>query len=76
MGFDRKFTTHFARLVGVATVVITYLYWLGFIELPHPDWSNMTIRIGFPMLVGWILVIFPISEIKDFIAKLVTKKFL
>jgi hypothetical protein len=73
---SEKFVTYFARFVGVATVLVTFLYWMGILILPHPEWTNMTIRIGLPMLIGWVLIIFDITTIKGFILKFITKKWL
>jgi hypothetical protein len=63
--------TIFIKVLGIVTVVVTYLYATDVIKLPHPEWSNKTLRIALPMVIGLFLVVADTEVLHELFVELV-----
>jgi len=65
---------YISSLLGLGIMIGTFLYFFGFVQLPHPDAMPKDIQIGVSFGIGLALFLVPSTYIEKKIEQYIEKK--
>jgi hypothetical protein len=74
MSLNNKQLNIYFNILSFLILIATVLYYIGYLEIPHPEWATPFIRFTCPLVASFILLLFEPKEIKGFLNNIINRR--